>query len=152
MFVVYGLGFSLNQAASSADALMATQQQRVACCQNSQMTSNGKLQDLQTQMQQAVNAVNQRVAAAESQVATSALEQQALNLQRKRRTVQIQPTVQTVAINKVTKVDLAEALKQAMDSQAQNICHMLQIKRSPDASPQSETKASYGVTFSVFTQ
>ena len=103
---------------------------------------NGRLLDLQTQMQHAVNSVNQRVEAVESQAATVNMELQASVLHNEQRVQQMESMVQSMQTTVVTKADLTEALRSAMESQTRDIRMLLNPKRSPDASPAGEAKVS----------
>ena len=101
---------------------------------------NSRLQDLQLQMQQAVNVVNQRVDVIQSQNATSSMEASATLAQQEQRLGQLETSMQNLSANVVTKVDLADALRSAMENQTREIRQML-AKRTPDASPAHEAKA-----------
>ena len=103
---------------------------------------NGQLQELQAQMQQAVNAVNQRVDAVQAQAASSSMESSAILLKQDQRLGQLENSMQALSANVVTKGDLSEALRQAMEMQSREIRQMLSHpKRSPEASPTHEVKA-----------
>ena len=99
-----------------------------------------RLQELQVQMQQAVNVVNQRVDVIQSQNATASMEASATFAQQEQRLGQLEVSMQNLSANVVTKVDLADALRSAMENQTREIRQML-AKRTPDASPAHEAKA-----------
>ena len=114
---------------------------------------SGRLADLQEQLQSAINTVNERVTSAvatmsdrvtsvESQAATMSTEVQATVLGQSQRIQQLETSMQTISGSMVTKADLAEALKMAMESQANDIRLMLNPKRSPEVSPSHGAKAS----------
>ena len=104
---------------------------------------NGRLQDLQSQMQSAVNTVNRRVEEVESQAAATSMELQSNFLQHEHRLQGIESSMQSLSSTMVTKLDLQESLRQAMEAQTKDIRLMLACpKRSPDASPNHESKAS----------
>ena len=102
---------------------------------------NTKMHELQAQVQQAVNMVSQRVDAVQTQAAASSMETSAVFAQQDQRLSQLESSMQTLTTNVATKVDLAEALRSAMEGQAREIRAML-AKRSPEASPAHEAKAA----------
>ena len=123
----------INHASSPSDVVMTAQSQPTRCLLSELKEElNERLQDLQLQMQTAVNAVNQRVAETEA----NAMEQHAINLKNDQKLDQLQQSVQAVVASTVTKTDLADALK--------NLRHLFQqTKRSsPDVSPRNEGKAA----------
>ena len=103
---------------------------------------NGRLQDLQEQLQQAVNTVNQRVAAVESHVNGTAMELQASKLDQDNKIQQLEAGMTSLTNAMVTKADLSQALREAFDSQTKDIRSML-AKRSPEVTPTNDpNKAS----------
>ena len=101
---------------------------------------NNKMQELQAQVQQAINVVNQRVDVVQSQTAATSLETSSTLMQQDQRLGQLEASMQSLSANVVTKVDLTDALRQAMETQAREIRQML-AKRSPEASPAHDAKA-----------
>ena len=103
---------------------------------------NSRLQELQAQMQQAVNTVSQRVDTLQEQAATSTMESSAILLKQDQRLGHLESSMQALSANVVTKSDLSEALRLAMETQAREIRQMLSVpKRSPEGTPTHEAKA-----------
>ena len=99
---------------------------------------NGRLQDLQEQLQAAVNTVNHRVTAIETHVNNSVKEVHTAVMGQDSRIQQLEANFNGLSNTVVTKTDLAQALREAFDSQTRDIRSML-AKRSPDATPTNDT-------------
>ena len=103
---------------SHHDAPMQPQSQPPRCLVSELREDlNSRLQELQVQMQQAVNVVNQRVDVIQSENATASMEASATFAQQEQRLGQLEMSVQNLSANVVTKVDLADALRSAMENQ-----------------------------------
>ena len=101
---------------------------------------NTRMHELQMQMQQAVNTVSQRVDGVQSQASATSIESSAVFAEQEQRLSQLETSTQSLTANVATKVDLAEALRAAMEGQIREIRATL-AKRSPEASPAHEAKA-----------
>ena len=102
---------------------------------------NGRLQDLQERLQSAVNEINKKVLDVESQVDATNMEVADTMKSQEVRLQKVEYGMQTIPSAMVTKNDLAQALKEAFESQSRDLRSMLS-KRSPDAAPTGEAKAS----------
>ena len=102
---------------------------------------NAKLQDLQAEMQKAVNTVGARVTTMESQVATAVTSMEHQISSQDGRLKHVEASMAEVSSAMVTKLELSQALKEAFETQSRDIRHLL-AKRSPDATPTHEAKAS----------
>ena len=102
---------------------------------------NSKLQDLQAEMQRAVNTVGARVTTMESQVATVVKSVETQITGQDERLRQVESSVAEVSSTMMTKADLSLALKEAFEGQSRDI-RLLLAKRSPEATPTHEAKAS----------
>ena len=102
---------------------------------------NGRLQDLQERLQSAVNEINKKVLDVESQVDATNMEVADTMKSQEVRLQKVEYGMQTISSAMVTKNDLAQALKEAFESQSRDLRSMLS-KRSPHATPTGEAKAS----------
>ena len=96
---------------------------------------NRRLQEMQEELQKAVNAVSQRVQEVESQAATSSQDFHQAVLQQEQRLNAMEANISTLSASVVTKVDLAVALKEAMQTQTQELRGLLSKRPSPEATP-----------------
>ena len=101
---------------------------------------NAKLQDLQAEMQRAVNTVGGRVTTMESQVANVVQTVEKQVSSQEARLQHVEASMAEVSNSMVTKLDLSQALKEAFESQSRDI-RLLLAKRSPDATPSHDAKA-----------
>ena len=101
---------------------------------------NQRLGDFQAQIQQTVNQVNVKVQEAHNTAASCAMETEALLQSQETRVTQLEASVQQLSNQIVTKADLQDALKSAMEIQSREIRTFL-AKRSPDVTPTNDPKA-----------
>ena len=101
---------------------------------------NQRLGDFQAQIQQTVNQVNVKVQEARDTAASCTMETEAMLQRQDARVTQLETSVQQLSNHIVTKTDLQDALKAAMELQSREIRTFL-AKRSPDVTPTNDPKA-----------
>ncbi|CAE7685124.1 petJ, partial [Symbiodinium sp. CCMP2456] len=82
---------------------------------------NQRLGDFQAQVQQAVNVVNEKVQEAQQAATTCTMETEAMLSRQEQRVSQLESSVQSLSSQIVTKTDLQDALKAAMELQSREI-------------------------------
>ncbi|OLP85590.1 hypothetical protein AK812_SmicGene33399 [Symbiodinium microadriaticum] len=100
---------------------------------------NQRLGDFQAQIQQTVNQVNVKVQEARDTAASCTMETEAMLQRQDARVTQLETSVQQLSNHIVTKTDLQDALKAAMELQSREIRTFL-AKRSPDVTPTNDPK------------
>ena len=101
---------------------------------------NGKLQELQEELQKPVNSVNQRVTTVETSVAAEINQIKTTAVQQGQRLQLLEQNIHSISSTMVTKADLSVTLKEALQQPVQDLRGLL-AKRSPDVTPTNEAKA-----------
>ena len=96
---------------------------------------NGRLQEMQEELQRAVNAVSQKVQEVESQAAASSRDLHQVAADQEQRLNSMESNISSLSASVVTKADLAFALKEAMQVQTQELRGLLSKRPSPEATP-----------------